>query len=140
VVSDLDDNPIGQRDDEHLAGNHVVIDMGHGRFVMMAHLQKGSVLIAEGEVVHAGQPIAKCGNSGNSSGPHLHLQVQNGPDFSAPNAKTYPILFRDVTCMRSKRPRADAPFFVRRNDQIISESLTEMPRQNTNTTNNETKP
>ena len=43
---------------------------------------------------------------------HLHLQVQSGPDFFAPDLKTYPILFRDVTCMRSKRPRADAPFFV----------------------------
>jgi len=140
VVNDLDDNPLGQRDEEHLAGNHVAIDMGNGRFVMMAHLQKGSVLVAEGDVVRTGQPIAKCGNSGNTTGPHLHLQVQNGPDFYRPDLKTYPILFRDVTCVRSKQPRSDAPFFVRRNDRIISESLAEIPRQNTNPTNNETKP
>jgi tRNA A-37 threonylcarbamoyl transferase component Bud32 len=140
VVNDLDDNPLGQRDDEHPVGNHVAIDMGNGRFVLMAHLQKGSVLVAEGDVVRAGQPIARCGNSGNTSGPHLHLQVQSGPDFSAPDLKTYPILFRDVTCIRSKRPRADAPFFVRRNDRIISESLAEILRQNTNSTNNETIP
>jgi hypothetical protein len=58
--------------------------------------------------------------------------VQSGPDFSAPDLKTYPILFRDVTCMRPKRPRADAPFFVRRNDRIINESIAETPRQNIN--------
>jgi serine/threonine protein kinase len=124
VVNDLDDNPLGQRDEENRAGNLVAIDMGDGRCVMMAHLQKGSVLVAEGDIVRTAQPIAKCGNSGNTTGPHLHLQVQNGPDFYAPDLKTYPILFRDVTCMRSKRPRADAPFFVRRNDRIISEQPT----------------
>jgi serine/threonine protein kinase len=137
VVRDLDDNPLGQRDEEHLAGNHVVIDLGNGRFVMMAHLQKGSVLVAEGDVVRTGQPLAKCGNSGNTSHPHLHLQVQSGPDFAAPDLKTYPILFRDVTRVRSKQPRTDAPFFVRRNDRIIS---VEMPWQNTNSTNHETNP
>lgn len=139
VVSDLDDNPVGQTDEENRAGNHVAIDMGNGRFVMMAHLQKGSVLVKEGGVVHAGQPIGKSGNSGNTSGPHLHLQVQSGPDFYAPDLKTYPILFRDVTCLRSGRPRSDAPFFVRRNDRIISEAPAETPRQNTNSTNHETK-
>src|SRR6185295_2182239 len=140
VVNNLDDNPLNQRDEEHRAGNQVAIDMGNGRFVLMAHLQKGSVLVAEGDTVRTGQPIAKCGNSGNTSGPHLHLQVQSGPDFSAPDLRTYPILFRDVTCMRSARPRSDAPFFVRRNDRITNESLAEIPRQNTNPTNHETKP
>jgi len=134
VVNDLDDNPLGQRDEEHLAGNHVAIDLGNGRFVLMAHLQKGSVLVREGDVVRIGQPVAKCGNSGNTTGPHLHLQVQNKPDFSAPDLKTYPILFRNVTCIRSGDARTDAPFFVRRNDRIISGTNT------TTSTNNETKP
>jgi murein DD-endopeptidase MepM/ murein hydrolase activator NlpD len=139
VVNDLDDNPIGRSDDRNLAGNHVVIDLGNGRFVLMAHLQKGSALVAAGDAVRAGQPIAKCGNSGNTTGPHLHVQVQDQPDFSAPGLKTYPILFRDVTCLRSSRPRTDGPFFVRRNDRIISESLPETLGQPTNPTTNETK-
>jgi hypothetical protein len=138
AVNDLDDNPVGHADGEHVAGNHVVIDMGNGRFVMMAHLQKGSVLVTEGDAVRVGQSIAKCGNSGNTSHPHLHLQVQNKPDFSAPDLKTYPILFRDVTCIRSARPRTDDPFFVRRNDRLISEPLPETPGQITNPTANET--
>src|SRR6185295_18863929 len=75
AVNDLDDNPVGQPDTQNVVGNHLVIDMGDGRFVLMAHLQKGSVTVAEGETVRVGQPIAKAGNSGNTSGPHLHLQV-----------------------------------------------------------------
>ncbi|MDB6023915.1 MAG: hypothetical protein JWM68_138 [Verrucomicrobiales bacterium] len=121
VINDLEDNLIGKTDAENAAGNHVVIDIGNGHFVMMAHLQKGSVMVAEGDVVHDGQPIAKCGNSGNTSGPHLHLQVQDQPEFSFGEIKTYPILFRDVKCMRFDHPRTDAPFYVRRNDRIISE-------------------
>jgi murein DD-endopeptidase MepM/ murein hydrolase activator NlpD len=127
VVNDLDDNPVGHAEGDHPAGNHVVIDMGNGRFVLLAHLQKGSVLVSSGESIRIGQPIAKCGNSGNTSHPHLHLQAQNGPDFSAPDLKTYPILFRDVTCIRSGQPRTDAPFFVRRNDRLISEPVTQTP-------------
>jgi tRNA A-37 threonylcarbamoyl transferase component Bud32 len=123
AVNNLDDNPLGQRDEEHLAGNQVVIDLGNDRFVLMAHLQKGSVLVKEGDVVRTGQAIAKCGNSGNTSHPHLHLQVQSGPDFSAPDLKTFPILFRDVAGLRAGRPRTSAPFFVRRNDQLVSERI-----------------
>jgi len=44
AVNDLPDNSIGDTDTEHLAGNHIVIDIGNGHFVMLAHLQKGSVL------------------------------------------------------------------------------------------------
>jgi tRNA A-37 threonylcarbamoyl transferase component Bud32 len=139
VVNDLADNTIGQTDEQNLAGNHLVIDLGNDRFVMMAHLQKGSVLVAEGDAVQVGQPIAKAGNSGNTSHPHLHLQVQNRPDYSAPDLKTYPIQFRDVTCIRSARPRQDAPFFVRRNDRIIKEPLPERLGQATHPTANETQ-
>ena len=121
VVNDLNDNEVGATDEEHLAGNHVVMDIGHGRFVMMAHLQKGSVSVRPNDLVHAGQPIARCGNSGNTSQPHLHLQAQNQPDAFAPGIKTYPIFFRDVICVRSTEPRQDSPFSVRRNDRIISQ-------------------
>lgn len=120
AVDGFRDNAIGETDDQHLAGNYLSIDMGNGRFVVMAHLQNGSLLVSPGDRVRAGQPIARCGNSGNTSHPHLHLQVQNQPEILAPDAETYPILFRDVTCLRRRHPRKDAPFFVRRNDLILS--------------------
>jgi murein DD-endopeptidase MepM/ murein hydrolase activator NlpD len=61
-------------------GNHVVLDLGDGVFAAYAHLQRGSLAVRPGDRVRAGQPIARCGNSGNSSEPHLHFQLMDGPD------------------------------------------------------------
>lgn len=119
VTNHLPDNTLKSTDPKHPVGNHVTIDLGKGRFVLLAHLQQGSVSVARGDRVQAGQPIAKCGNSGNTTQPHLHLQVQNRADFSAADLETFPILFRDLTCLRGDQPRVDAPFFVRRNDRLI---------------------
>ena len=60
-------------------GNHVVIDHGHGEHSLLAHLRSGSVRVRAGEQVSQGQAIGELGNSGDSSGPHLHYQLQNGP-------------------------------------------------------------
>ncbi|TDK24028.1 M23 family metallopeptidase [Arthrobacter crusticola] len=66
-----------------VAGNHVVIRLRHTpAFVALAHLRAGSIDVAPGEEVTAGQRIAGCGNSGNSTQPHVHLQVMDGPDAS----------------------------------------------------------
>jgi len=119
AVNNLPDNPVGQTDDRHPAGNHLVIALGDGRFVLLAHLQQGSVLVAPGDSVHTGQPVARCGNSGNTSHPHLHLQVQNQTDCFAAGARTYPILFRDAAVLRSAR-RFDRLCVTRRNDHIRS--------------------
>lgn len=76
-----------------VAGNHVVIALRHGgAFVAVAHLKAGSVRVAVGEQVSAGQRIADCGNSGNSTQPHVHIQAMDGPDVSA--ARGVPIAFR----------------------------------------------
>lgn len=67
-----------------LAGNHLVIATNGGNhgtvFVALCHLRRGSILPVMGDRVRAGQPIAACGNSGNSMEPHLHLQVMSGLD------------------------------------------------------------
>jgi hypothetical protein len=79
VVDDLPDQPIGSSDPSHPAGNHVVIDFGNGEFGFLAHLRQGSVAVAEGDRVSAGQEIGRCGNSGNSTEPHLHFHLQTSP-------------------------------------------------------------
>ena len=58
-------------------GNHVVIDMGDGVYAAYAHLRRGSVRVKKGQRVAAGEQIAECGNSGNSSEPHLHFQLMD---------------------------------------------------------------
>ncbi len=62
-----------------ILGNHVVIDLGDGTFAALAHLERRSIRVREGDRVAVGERIADCGNSGNSSEPHLHLQVMDHP-------------------------------------------------------------
>ncbi|GIE97594.1 M23 family metallopeptidase [Paractinoplanes rishiriensis] len=68
-----------------VVGNHIVIDMGEGRYALYAHLKRGSASVRPGDRVETGQQIAECGNSGNSSEPHLHFQVmdRSWPSFAA---------------------------------------------------------
>ena len=67
-----------------LAGNHVVIQRDAGGYVVLAHLRAGSIRVEEGERVAVGSEVGRCGNSGNSTQPHVHVQVMDSPDpFSA---------------------------------------------------------
>jgi hypothetical protein len=64
---------------DEVVGNHVVLDIGQGRFAMYAHLKPGSVRVVPGQRVRAGQRLAELGNTGNSDFPHLHFQVIDSP-------------------------------------------------------------
>jgi hypothetical protein len=93
VVASRPDQPIGATDRSAPAGNHVVIRLAPDRYVLLAHLQSGSVSVAVGSAVVAGQPIGRCGNSGNSSEPHLHVQVQTDDAIDSPGMTTVPVRF-----------------------------------------------
>ena len=75
-----------------LAGNHIVIALAdEGPFVLLAHLRQGSMRVAPGQPVVAGDVVAQCGNSGNSTQPHVHLQATDSTDW--PRARGLPIEF-----------------------------------------------
>jgi hypothetical protein len=61
-------------------GNHVVLDHGNREFSVVGHLQFGSVEVEAGHPVEAMQPIGRLGLSGNTDFPHIHYQLQDGPD------------------------------------------------------------
>jgi hypothetical protein len=77
VRSDLPDHAPGEPDVDHPEGNHVVVICGEVE-VLMAHLMRGSTMVAVGEVVSTGQPLASVGNSGNTLEPHLHIGARRG--------------------------------------------------------------
>ncbi|MEA2749375.1 MAG: hypothetical protein QOI41_3518, partial [Myxococcales bacterium] len=77
AVDGVPDNVPGVLDTAHIAGNHVILDHGHGEFSLLAHLAPGSVGVKPGDQVSSGQKLGRCGNSGHSSEPHLHYHLQN---------------------------------------------------------------
>jgi murein DD-endopeptidase MepM/ murein hydrolase activator NlpD len=75
-----------------LAGNHVVIELRTGELVALCHLQHGSVRVSVGQSVAVGDEIGRCGNSGNSTEPHVHVQAMDGLDLQ--HAHAVPITFQ----------------------------------------------
>lgn len=78
AVSDRPDQPGGQftPDLVNPLGNTVVIRPAKGGFLILAHLKPNSLTVAEGQAVTEGQVIGQCGNSGNTSEPHVHIHYQ----------------------------------------------------------------
>ncbi|MHA7239871.1 M23 family metallopeptidase [Arthrobacter sp. TMS1-12-1] len=75
-----------------IAGNHVVIALRtDGPFVLVAHLRRTSLRVGVGDRVQAGEVIGECGNSGNSTQPHVHVQVTDSIDW--PTARGLPMAF-----------------------------------------------
>ncbi len=72
-------------------GNHVVLDLGGGVFAFYAHMRKGSVTVAPGQRVKRGQVLGKVGNTGNTSAPHLHFHLMEGPSVLGSNGIPYGI-------------------------------------------------
>lgn len=60
-------------------GNHVGIEVAPGEFLFIGHFKPGTVGVGVGDRVAAGQLLARVGNSGNSSEPHVHLHLQDSP-------------------------------------------------------------
>lgn len=91
-----------------LAGNHVVMALGPGGpFLLLAHLQRGSVRVRPGRAVSVGEPVGRCGNSGNSTEPHVHLQVSDSTSWSS--ARGLPFGFS----------QAGEPAWLPRDDEIV---------------------
>ncbi|MDT6987572.1 M23 family metallopeptidase [Streptomyces lusitanus] len=82
-----------------ILGNHLVLDLGDGVHAVYAHLRRGSLTVREGDRVHAGQVLAQVGNSGNSTEPHLHFQLMDGPD--ADTARGIPFTWRGTGVPRN---------------------------------------
>ena len=75
------------------AGNVIVIELDTGHFVVLAHLRRGTLSVREGDRVKKGDPLAQVGNSGNTTMPHLHLQVQTHRDLWHPDNRSVPFAF-----------------------------------------------
>ena len=64
---------------ETVGGNHVILDLGGGRYAFYAHILIGTIKVKVGDRVQPGQVVGLLGNSGNSDAPHLHFHVGDLP-------------------------------------------------------------
>ncbi len=80
-----------KHDLQSVAGNYIVMQAGEV-YAALAHFQQGSIRVAEGQRVRAGDLLGRVGHSGNSTAPHLHFQLMDGPNWLI--AKGVPCAFR----------------------------------------------
>ncbi len=104
VVNGVPDHGLDYRDRYVLPGNFVVIDHGSSEFSFLAHLKKDSILVRPGQRVKRGQELGEVGNSGNTSGPHLHWHV--GSESEIGRGHGLPIRFAPLLVNGS---RVEAP-------------------------------
>lgn len=93
IVDHVEDNPIGVANLRENWGNLVLLHHAPGLYSMVCHLARGSVEVRVGQRVEAGEVLGRCGSSGRSPVPHLHLQLQALPVVGA---STIPIELNDV--------------------------------------------
>ncbi|MFD7546258.1 M23 family metallopeptidase [Streptomyces sp. NPDC059816] len=77
-----------------VTGNYVILDLGDDTYAMYCHLRRGSLKVRPGDRVRVGQVLATCGNSGNSTEPHVHFQLMDSPELDA--ARGVPFRWRGV--------------------------------------------
>jgi hypothetical protein len=109
AVDNMEDSPPGGLPNlpvEKADGNHVILDLGGGRFALYAHFKPHSLLVHEGQLVQRGQLLGLVGTSGNSSEPHLHFQVMDAP--AALRSNGVPYLLRQFAA--SRRAASTAAF------------------------------
>jgi murein DD-endopeptidase MepM/ murein hydrolase activator NlpD len=71
------------RPNSAIVGNYVLIQTPDGSCALLAHMKRGSALVKAGDIVIAGRQIGLVGNSGNSTGAHLHIEVLDDiPDLN----------------------------------------------------------
>ncbi len=105
-----------ERADE-LAGNHVIVQ-GVTGFMLLAHLAPGSVAVREGQAVAEGEVVGKVGHTGNSTAPHLHLQLMDG--LSPMGASGLPCSFRELEVLQGGSWERATNVIPRASDRIRS--------------------
>ena len=79
AINDIPDNKPGELNPQNSHGNYIIMncDSITDEFLALYHFRYKSVLVKSGQKVQKGQILGSCGNSGNSSEPHLHFHIQN---------------------------------------------------------------
>jgi hypothetical protein len=100
------------------AGNYIGIDLQNGKYLFLAHLMKGSISVQTGDTLSVGSYIGLCGNSGNTTFPHLHMHIQDKPTMNDTTALGQPFRFRSLERKRFVSFEHLENAYLNRNDQF----------------------
>jgi urea transporter len=125
LISDLPDCPIGTVDPDHNWGNYVMLYDERGFYIEISHFAQHSITVKPGDRIERGTLLGRCGNSGYSPQPHIHIQAQLTPEIGA---ATVPCSFvnlqvNDEFCTESM-PSEHSVLQAVISDQALSRSLT----------------
>jgi len=119
VITGVRDNVPGSMNPYSALGNAVSIQHRENEVSVLAHLKLGSIKVKVGDKVKAGQLIGLCGNSGNSSEPHLHYHLQNTPIIQdATGIKCY---FQKVILLQDGKSQTRTEYSPVKGEIIVAE-------------------
>lgn len=121
IVNSFDDKAMDAIDLDGGPGNYIILKIAEERYLVLAHLRKDSFLVQEGETVKAGQPLAQAGKSGNVDLPATFLVVFNQENIFAPDTRSFPVYFENVSKSGSTKA---GPYFPSRNDLFLPQKST----------------
>ena len=101
VITGVRDNLPGSMNPYSALGNAVVIEHREHEVSVLAHFKNGSIQVKPGDKVNEGQILGLCGNSGNSSEPHIHYHLQNTPIIQ--DGTGIRCLFDKVSVMKNRK-------------------------------------
>jgi murein DD-endopeptidase MepM/ murein hydrolase activator NlpD len=119
AIDGVRDNTPGSMNPYCLLGNCVVIQHRTNEFSVLAHFQHGSMAVKAGDQVKRGQLLGRCGNSGNSSEPHLHYHLQHSPIFQ--DALGIKIRFLEVSVTKDDQTKTQINYSPVKSDIISPE-------------------
>ena len=82
TVNGLRDNKPKELNNFNFIGNYIMIKHNENTFSILGHLKQNSIGVKVGDIVKSGDVIARCGNSGYTTDPHLHFHVQDSSIFA----------------------------------------------------------
>ena len=79
VIDGSIDVQVGERDRSVGVGNAIIIDHQNGEYSLLCHFKHRSINVKPGDNVNQGQELGLCGNTGNTTQPHIHFNLQDSP-------------------------------------------------------------
>jgi hypothetical protein len=119
VIRGVRDNTPGSMNPYSALGNAVIIEHREHEVSVLAHFKKGSIRVNVGDMVKRGQVLGLCGNSGNSSEPHIHYHLQNTPVVQDGNG--IKCIFANVVVGRNDKTRVEKAYSPIKNDIVGNE-------------------